>query len=129
MEESVCNMQFNIKKKDWILIGIIVAIALLSFLMHQLLQDAGSGKVVVKVDGAIEGVFDLGDDQKITINDSNIVVINNGKATMVEADCPDQLCVKQKAISKNHESIICLPNKVVVEIVSQTESTMDAVTN
>lgn len=123
------NMQFDIKKKDWILIGIIVAIALLSIFMHQLLQGTGSGKVVIKVDGAIEGVFDLGDDQKITINDSNVVVINNGKATMIEADCPDQLCVKQKAISKNHESIICLPNKVVVEIVSQTESTMDAVTN
>lgn len=122
-------MQFNIRKKDWILIGVIVVIAALSFLMHQVLQGAGSGKVTVKVDGAIEGVYDLNDDQKITINDSNVVVINNGKVNMIEADCPDQLCVKQRAISKNHESIICLPNKVVVEIQSSAESTMDAVTN
>ena len=34
---------------------------------------------------------------------------------MIRADCPDQLCVKQKAVSKNKESIICLPNKVVIE--------------
>lgn len=122
-------MRFNIRKKDWILIGIIIVIAALSFLMHQVLQGTGTEKVIVKVDGAIEGVFELNDDQKITINDSNVVVINNGKVDMIEADCPDQLCVKQRAISKNHESIICLPNKVVVEIQSSAESTMDAVTN
>ena len=48
---------------------------------------------------------------------------------MIEADCPDQLCVHQKKISMNHESIICLPNRVVVEIESSENSEYDAVTN
>ncbi len=48
---------------------------------------------------------------------------------MVKADCPDQLCVNQKPVSKNHESIICLPNRVVVEVESKEESEYDAVTN
>ena len=60
---------------------------------------------------------------------TNILTIKNGKAKMTDADCPDQLCVHQKAASKNHESIICLPNKVVVEVDGSEESEFDAVAN
>jgi hypothetical protein len=40
---------------------------------------------------------------------------------MTQADCPDKLCVHQKAISATGETIVCLPNKVVVEIAGETE--------
>ena len=56
-------------------------------------------------------------------------MIENGIAYVTDADCPDQLCVHQKAASKNHESIICLPNKVVVEVDGSEESEFDAVAN
>ena len=55
--------------------------------------------------------------------------IKDGEADMISADCPDKLCVHQKAISKDGESIICLPNQVVVEIESSESSEYDAVTN
>lgn len=48
---------------------------------------------------------------------------------MTDADCPDGLCVNQRPISSDGESIICLPNQVVVQIVSQDESELDAVAN
>ena len=60
---------------------------------------------------------------------TNTLVIKNNRSKMKEADCPDQLCVNQKAISKNNESIICLPNKVVVEVESSENSEFDAVSN
>ena len=43
-------------------------------------------------------------------------VIEDGKAKMISADCPDQLCVHQSSIAKSKETIVCLPNKVVVEV-------------
>ena len=46
---------------------------------------------------------------------------------MKSADCPDQICVHQRAISKNGESIICLPNKVVVSIEGAEDSQIDVV--
>ena len=46
---------------------------------------------------------------------------------MTKADCPDKLCVNQNAVSKNGESIICLPNKVVVTVDSSENSEFDAV--
>ncbi len=78
--------------------------------------------------GEIEGVYSLAKDQSIEINGgTNVLKIRNGSADMTEADCPDKLCVNQKAISKNGESIICLPNKVVVTIESSEDSVFDAV--
>ena len=60
---------------------------------------------------------------------TNTVQIENGKVKMAAANCPDQICVHQKAISRNGESIICLPNKIVLKIVDGEEAELDAVTN
>lgn len=89
-----------------------------------------ANQLTIKVNGEIEGTYSLSEDREIKINDgSNVLQIKNGKAKMIEADCPDKLCMHQKAVSKNHESIICLPNKVVVEVESSENSKYDAVTN
>lgn len=122
-------MKIVFKKKDILLIIVILVVAGLAFLLHEVIGAKGANCVTVKVNGVIEGVYSLAQDQEIEINDgSNILVIKNGKADMTEADCPDKLCVKQKAVSKNHESIICLPNKVIVEVDSSENSEFDAVT-
>ena len=39
---------------------------------------------------------------------------------MISADCPDHLCVKQGKISADGEMIVCLPNKVTVQISDET---------
>ena len=48
---------------------------------------------------------------------------------MIDATCPDHICVNQKEISKTGETIVCLPNKVIVEIKGADSSELDAVTN
>ena len=123
-------MKTAMKKKDWMLIVIILLAAGIAYLSHALLKDTASAVVVVRVDGKIVGTFDLAEDKKVTINNgSNVFIINNGKADMIEADCPDQLCVHQRPVSGSGESIICLPNRVVLEVKSKAESEIDAVTN
>lgn len=120
----------SLRKKDWILILVILLVAGLAFLLHEVIGGKGAGVVTIKVDGVLEGTYQLSEDQEIPINGgTNILEIKDGKADMIEADCPDKLCVNQKAISLNHESIICLPNKVVVEVVSAEESEIDGMTN
>ena len=124
------NIKINKKltKKDMLLIIIIIFAALMSFLLHEVVGGKGAGCVTVKVEGEITGVYSLSEDQEIEINGgTNILMIKNGRADMIQADCPDKLCVNQKAISKNGESIICLPNKVVVTIGSSENSEYDAV--
>jgi len=123
-------MKTGIKKKDLLLIIIVVCIAGIFFLFHELSGKADAGQVTVKVDGKVQGSYNLDKDQRIEINQgSNVLTIQNGKARMSDADCPDKLCVHQRAISKYHESIICLPNKVVVEVTDGESGDYDAIVN
>ena len=113
-------MKNRLKKKDIVLMIIILVVAGSCVLLHRIIGEKSADYITVKVNGKIEGVYSLADDQEIVLN---------GEADMIRADCPDQLCVKQKAVSKNKESIICLPNKIVVEVDSHQNSQYDAVSN
>ena len=41
------------------------------------------------------------------------------KVSVNNKDCPDKICVNHAAISKKGETIVCLPHKVVVEVVDE----------
>ena len=69
----------------------------------------------ITVDGKEFGTYSLDKDQVIHIGDTNVCEIKDDKVTMIEATCPDHYCMKQKAIDEHGGSIICLPNKVVIE--------------
>lgn len=47
----------------------------------------------------------------------NLVEIGDERVRVIEADCPDQIDVKQGYISQPNEIIVCLPNRFVVEII------------
>lgn len=46
----------------------------------------------------------------------NIIMIENGKVSVIDANCPDKICVEHKEIDSVGETIICLPHKLIVEI-------------
>ena len=56
-----------------------------------------------------------------------LLSIKDGSASIIEASCPDLLCVKQKEIREAGESIICLPNKLVIRVINEGETTVDGV--
>lgn len=116
------------KKNDWILAVVILLGAFLLAGVHYLRPEKEEAYAEVRVDGELYGSYSLEEEQVIDINGTNRLVIKENTADMVWADCPDKLCVHQKAISRNGESIICLPNKIVVTIVSGEEPELDAVT-
>lgn len=118
------------KKADVILLSAAIAAALIFYLIIR----AGSGRgdvAVVTVDGQYYAQYPLDTDTDVIIPGAagldNELVIKNGVADIVSADCPDKLCVKQKAINLDGETLVCLPNKVVVEIKSESENSVDAV--
>ena len=59
-------------------------------------------------------------------NSYNTVLVQQGHVRMLEASCPDQVCVNQGWISDSSLPIVCLPNKLVIEIVGG-EGAFDAV--
>ena len=122
-------------KNDLLLIvgGLVFALAVyfvMTFFQGQVTHDA---KAVVTIDGEMYGSFPLAIDivEKIELPDGsyNLLEIKDGKADITEASCPDGICVNHRAVNKQSQSIVCLPNKVVVEIESGEEAELDAVTN
>ena len=48
---------------------------------------------------------------------SNTVHVEKGRIRISEADCPDQICVNQGWISGGAVPIVCLPHRLMIEIV------------
>ena len=47
---------------------------------------------------------------------TNTILVEPGRIRVLEADCPDQICVHQGFISDGTEPIVCLPNKLIIQI-------------
>lgn len=98
-------------------------------------REQGS-QVIVFQDGVEQGRYLLSEEQEVEIafnqesqEGKNILRIRDGRADMIYADCPDQLCVNQKEIDKVGETIVCLPHKIVVEVEGEKQSDFDSIAN
>ncbi|MBQ9927720.1 MAG: NusG domain II-containing protein [Lachnospiraceae bacterium] len=119
-------------KADVAVIAAIGIVATLFWAIPYLNGDL-SETVIINQDGKIYREYPLYNDAVIPVyyepGGYNLILVSEGEVSVTDADCPDKLCVKQRAVSKNGESIICLPHKLVVQISSKEESDLDAVTN
>lgn len=89
---------------------------------------------VVKIDGREIRRYPLNHDVTDTIktdNGINTIEIRNGSLRVTEADCPDKLCVYQKAISRPGETVVCLPHRLVIEVIGpeKEHSGLDSISN
>lgn len=94
-----------------IVVGIILALTLSS-----------PRYAVITVDGSKIAQLSLNTDCVYKIGDTNTVEISDGGAVMIEADCPDKVCMHMGRISHSGQSIVCLPNRVVVSITGEDSS-------
>ena len=118
------------RKKEIISILVLILIACISFVCVRFFAEDKGKYVKVYVNNKLEKTFDLNKDNRYLIDTKkgyNLLTIKNGKASVVDSDCPNQICVNKGAISKNDESIICLPHHVVVSIESSEDKEVDAV--
>lgn len=77
------------------------------------------GAVVVRAGGEELGTYSLAEDGTYSLNGgTNVLQIEDGKARMIEAHCPDHYCMNQGSIRNTGETITCLPNKLTVTVVS-----------
>lgn len=113
----------SIRKKEIILFTLLLAAAAAAWFILSARRDSvDHGQIRITVDGREFGVYDLGKDQRIDINGHNTCRIRNGQAQMLEADCPDHLCVHMSPIDEKGGMIVCLPNKVFIEGIPSSEA-------
>jgi len=112
------------KKWDFI---IIIALLCLSFIPELIfglsLDKSSTGNYAsITLDGKPYKTIDLtnhrGEEQFPieTEHGYNIIAVRNSSIGIIEADCPDQLCIKAGFIEKPGELLVCLPHKLMIEI-------------
>lgn len=122
---------YNMKKNDLYLTGIILLAALAITTGYLLFFREDGANAQITVNGEVYRTIPLDQDTTLTIpsdgGHTNILTIHDGYADITDADCPDRLCVHQKKISKKGETLVCLPHKVVISIISGKQSQTDGV--
>lgn len=119
------------KKKDFILIAIIV-IVIIGFLGYTKFKDMNQEVSVVQVykDNKLYKEVPLDSEEEFTIKDGNHinkVRVHDRGVEVIEANCPDKVCVKTGFITKPSQNIVCIPNKVSIKIVDKnTDDKIDA---
>ena len=88
-------------------------------------SDAGDVAVtlyaVVQNSDGFYQVLSLGEDATVTVTGSlgtNIIEVANGRIRCLESDCSNQTCVKQGWVSGRGQTVVCLPHKLIVQVVA-----------
>lgn len=90
--------------------------------------DVPTAAVEITVDGEIVATYSLFDDGTYVLNGgTNAIVIEGARVYMIHSECPDHTCERTGKIKYVGQSIICLPNKLSVTIVGESEDAVDFV--
>ena len=136
-------MKKYIRKADIILFIILLAAGLAASAVLAM-SHTGGDTVIIESGGELYATYPLSEDRQVIVpapqekasslsvpDDSkpaseqythyNVVTISSGKVTVTEGSCRNQVCVHHSAISLSGESIVCLPNKMIVRIEGGSE--------
>lgn len=124
----------KLKKGDLIIILMLVAAVISWFGINKLGESKDERQIVIETNGSVYKTIPM----KVGMKQQDIhIELENGKYIDIVVDengayvsdviCPDKVCQKTGLVSRVGQSIVCLPNKVVVYIEGKSESEVDDV--
>ena len=117
------------ERKNWLIPLVIALLAAALLLLSGLMRPSvAESTVIITVDGAEYARVPLSQPQTVTIEQTdgavNVVEISDHGAVMLSSTCDNQLCVHMGEVTvdnwefrPNQAFIICLPNRVSIELV------------
>ena len=118
------------ERKNWLIPLTVVIVALLMLAASRLLRPTGAEEnmVVITLDGKVIDRVPLSAPRTVTVEQPggavNVVEVSDHGAVMLFSTCDNQLCVHMGEVTvdnwefrPNQAFIICLPNRVSVELV------------
>lgn len=124
----------KLKKGDIIIAVILIAAVGFWLYNNYISNNTSVSNLLIEVNGSVYKkipIRELKKEQLIHIdfeNNKHIDIKANETGTWIEdVVCPDKLCQKTGIINKFGQSIVCLPNKVVIYYESNVESEVDHV--
>lgn len=111
------------KKMDFVIIVVLIIFSFIpNFIYSNVVSKSNKNLyATIKINGKVYTTIDLpvASERSLPISTNygnNTIVINGNEIKIVDADCKDELCIKQGSISRIGKTLICLPNELIIEI-------------
>jgi len=126
-----------VKRRDWLIIGIVLLVSLALFLLRPTAVTGGTAYLKITVPGQTYDLIPLTETREIVIEQEdgcrNVVEIFPGGFRMVESNCANQDCILQGDVTTDNvgsralaNQIICLPHRLVLELVTADGEPVEA---
>lgn len=124
----------KLKKGDMILIFILIAAVISWYGINKLNESKDERRAVIETDGSVYKTIPLKAGMKL--QDVHIdlgagkyidIVVDENGAYVKDVICPDKICQQTGVVNKVGQSIVCLPNRVIVYIEGESEAEIDNV--
>lgn len=124
----------SMKKGDRAMLAIfalLLAAALAAYAYRRAAPVPGGLVATVSINGHVVDTLSLdGTGQPVrrvyaSVGGFNTVYADGNGAAVVEADCPDRLCVKSGPINRPGSSVICLPHRFILRVEGAAEDGLD----
>lgn len=115
-----------------LILGILALAAFLAAFFFAASARHEMAEAVIEQDGQEILRLPLAEERTVRIpweDGFNTVTVTQQGVFMSEADCPDQICVRQGTICNGGESIVCLPHRLVIRLEGTDGNALDAMTN
>lgn len=116
----------KLKKRDILVVILLLFLSIgMAFFVQKIKSNENGNYLRVELNEKEYGTYPLNKDKtfkiKIDEDEYNIVEIKNGKVKMREANCRDLICTHMPSIEKIGETIVCLPHRLILEIISSDD--------
>lgn len=116
-------MRLRFQKGDLLAVTGVVLLAALVFMLFIPSGTSPAGRAEVYRDGRLIETIPLDRDREFTVAGqyTGVIAVQDGKIAVIRSDCPGEDCVACGWVGSSGRSIVCLPNRMEIRVV--TEST------
>lgn len=120
---------YQASRFDAVFISLIIIVSVIWWFTYKSKSDNSRPKKVLIFSGdSLLEQTSLEKDRQINLLGGRMQLeIKSGRVRVVKSDCPHHICMNMGWISLSGQTIICVPNKVLIEIKSSGQPLLDAV--
>lgn len=112
---SMKKINSKTTKPDYILTILVIVLSIGSIVKLKATKQSEKKQAIIFINNKKMKEIDLAKNAVIKMKHSTFE-IKNHTIRIVKTDCPKKICMHTGWISRAHESIVCIPNKIYIEI-------------
>ena len=119
-EIGMHGLRLRFQKGDWLAVAVTLLLAVAVFFLFLPKESGAPAVAEIYLDGQLIYQLPLDTSAELEVSGDyhNTVTVRDGKISVTASDCPGEDCVHSGAIGTSGRSIVCLPNRLEIRVVS-----------